>query len=88
MGQVESGSALCLDASRGRPGGGRPAWQALAARLARPMSTGLNGFPYQLTTSLCFTSSGSSAASRNSMKPGTRPTSSGRQRRSPPTNVG
>ena len=28
-------TALRLDASRGRPGGGRPAWQASAARLAR-----------------------------------------------------
>ncbi len=41
------------------------------------MSPESDGFPYHLTTSLSFSWSGSSAALRNCMKPGTPPTSSG-----------
>ena len=47
-------------------------------------------YPYLLrvTTSSCSSCSGSSTASRNCMKPGTPPTSSGGHRCSPSTNAG
>ena len=60
--------------------GGRPAWLGLSRTHRSSMSTGSNGFQYQVTTSVWFTWSRSSAATRNSMKLGTLgtpPTSSG-----------
>ena len=64
----------------GALGGGRPAWLGLSRTHRSSMSTGSNGFQYQVTTSVWFTWSRSSAATRNSMKLGTLgtpPTSSG-----------
>ena len=73
MGQVESdrGAPRCLARASRR----RAASVASFSRTHRSsMSTGSNGFPYQVTT--------------DSMRPGTPPTSSGGQRRSPPTKAG